>query len=179
MPEPLHSNLELKARCADLAAARAAVLRLRARSTEPLLQIDTYFPVPSGRLKLRWTRGQAAQLIWYDRPDQSKARISRYSLVPVTDAEGLKAALTAALGVRGEVRKQREVWWWHNVRIHLDEVAGLGQFVEFEAVLSPDETEAASRSRLDELCRELNYAPGPTRTCSGCKVAGTLRVPSA
>ena len=165
MTAPLCRNLELKAQCADLTLARAAVLRLGARSPGPLVQIDTYFCVPSGRLKLRWIEGQASQLIWYERPDQSEARISRYYLAPVMDAEGLKAALSAALGVRGEVRKHREVCLWHNVRIHLDDVAGLGQFVEFEAVLSPGETEADSRYRLDQLCRELNISPSDI--CSG------------
>jgi adenylate cyclase, class 2 len=162
---PLCRNLELKARYADLAAARAAVLRLMGRSTELLVQVDTYFHVPNGRLKLRWIEGQASQLIWYERPDQSEARISRYYLVPVMDADGLKTALTAALGVRGEVRKHREVCLWHNVRIHLDQVAGLGQFVEFEAVLSPGETEADSRYRLGQLCRELDILPSDI--CSG------------
>jgi adenylate cyclase, class 2 len=148
-------NLELKARCADLAAARATVLRLGARPAGVLVQIDTYFRVPNGRLKLRRIDGQADELIWYDRPDQGETRISRYYRVPVADADGLKTALTAAFGLRGEVHKRREVCLWHNVRIHLDEVDGLGTFVEFEAVLSADETEAPARDRLDLLCREL------------------------
>ncbi|MGK3856667.1 class IV adenylate cyclase, partial [Enterococcus faecium] len=82
-----------------------------------------------GRLKLREIDGQAAVLIWYDRPDHDAARLSKYHLVPVADPAALKAALTDALGVRGEVRKRREIYLWHNVRIHLDEVAGLGSFL--------------------------------------------------
>jgi predicted adenylyl cyclase CyaB len=61
------------------------------------------------------------------------------------------AALTSALGVRGVVRKRREIYLWHNVRVHLDEVDGLGTFVEFEAVLSEDEDEATARQRLEHL----------------------------
>jgi predicted adenylyl cyclase CyaB len=152
-------NLELKARYADLAFARTTILRLGARPAGVLLQTDTYFRVPSARLKLRRIQGQPAELIWYERPDQSAARICRYHVVPVTDADGLEKVLTAALGVRGEVRKRREICLWYNVRIHLDEVAGLGSFVEFEAVLSPDETEASAHDRLDHLCRELTIGP--------------------
>jgi predicted adenylyl cyclase CyaB len=162
----------MKARCADLVAARAAALRLGARSTDLLIQIDTYFRVSSGRLKLRCTQGQAGQLIWYDRPDQSEASISRYYVVPLMDVEALKTALTAALGVRGEVCKHRQLFLWHNVRIHLDDVAGLGQFVEFEAVLSSDETEAASRDRLNRLCRELNISPSDTCSTSYVELLG-------
>ena len=85
----------------------------------------------------------------------AQARLSAYHLVPVADAPALKAALAAALGVRGEVRKRRDIYLWHNVRIHLDEVAGLGTFVEFEAVLGSDEDETQAPDRLTRLCQEL------------------------
>jgi predicted adenylyl cyclase CyaB len=148
-------NLEIKARHAGLAAARDSVARLGARASGVETQTDTYFRVANGRLKLREIEGQPAVLIWYDRPDHQGTRDSTYYLVPMSDAAGMKSALTAALGVRGEVRKRRDIYLWHNVRIHLDEVAGLGNFVEFEAVLSPEEDEATSRARLEQLCRTL------------------------
>jgi adenylate cyclase class IV len=156
----LHRNLELKARCPDPGAARAAVRRLVGREAEAQIQTDTYFRVAHGRLKLREIEGQPAELIWYDRPDQSAARTSAYYRVPAPDAAGLKAALAAAVGVRGEVRKQREITLWHNVRIHLDDVSGLGTFVELEAVLSPNDNEAVARVRLAELCAALGVRPG-------------------
>jgi adenylate cyclase class IV len=61
----------------------------------------------------------------------------------------------AALGSRGEVGKRREVWHWFNVRIHLDEVEGLGSFVEFEAVLGEDAGVVPSRQRLHQLGQAL------------------------
>ena len=70
----------------------------------------------------------------------------------------MKTALTAALGIRGVVRKRREVYFWHNVRIHLDEVAGLGTFVELEAVLGPDEDENRAQERLEHLCELVGIA---------------------
>jgi predicted adenylyl cyclase CyaB len=155
----LHRNLEIKARCLGPAAARAAVRRLVGREPEVQAQTDTYFRALNGRLKLREIEGQPAELIWYDRPDQSAARTSAYYRVPVPDAAGLKAALAAALGVRGEVRKRREITLWHNVRIHLDDVAGLGSFVEFEAVLSPSDQETVAKVRLAELCAALRVRP--------------------
>jgi len=48
---------------------------------------------------------------------------------------------------------------WHNVRIHLDEVEGLGSFIEFEAVISNGEDEATGHARLKHLCEVLNVSP--------------------
>ncbi|MGH7170784.1 MAG: class IV adenylate cyclase [Gemmataceae bacterium] len=162
MPDSLSSprrNLERKARCADLAAAANTIEHLGAQCEGVLEQTDVYFRVPNGRLKLRTTQGQAAVLIWYERPDETKARWSRYYLVPVSDPPALRIALAAALGERGEVRKRRTLWMWHNVRIHLDEVAGLGTFVEFEAVMSASEEEATAQARLAELSAALGLTP--------------------
>jgi predicted adenylyl cyclase CyaB len=75
-------------------------------------------------------------------------------VVPVGDAAGIKAALSGACGVRGVVRKQREVWMYENVRIHLDRVEQLGTFIEFEAVMGEgedDDDEGASLARLERL----------------------------
>lgn len=154
MPDAFSSprrNLERKARCGDLSTAAVALERLGARRQGVLEQTDTYFQVPNGRLKLRRTEGEQAVLIWYERPDEKTARWSRYHLVPVSDPAGLRAALAAALGERGEVRKRRDLWLWHNVRIHLDDVVGLGMFVEFEAVMSAGDDEETARQRLAEL----------------------------
>ena len=122
-------------------------------------QVDTYFHCNQGRLKLRQIDGLSAQLIWYARPDQKGPKASDYRLVPVSNPETLKAALDAALGVRGEVQKRREVFLVDNVRIHLDEVAGLGTFLEFEAVLRPESDEAVGRSRLEQLMAAFAIDP--------------------
>ena len=159
-PSP-RRNLELKARHGDLAAARKAVQAIAGISTGGVEnQVDTYFQVPHGRLKLREINEESATLIFYQRPDQAAARICNYQLVPVPNPAPLKTALSAALGIRGVVRKRREIYFWHNVRIHLDEVAGLGTFVEFEAVLGPEDDERLAQERLDQLCRLFGISPG-------------------
>jgi predicted adenylyl cyclase CyaB len=89
----------------------------------------------------------------------------------VTDAAGLKAALTAALMARGTVRKRREIYLHQNVRVHLDEVAGLGTFVEFEAVLSTGDHLAQAQSLLDRLCRLLGIVP---EDCIGSSYADLM-----
>ena len=146
-------NLELKARCGDLARAAGAAAALGATRAGVLEQLDTYFRFPHGRLKLRETAGRGAELIAYTRANEVAVRGSDYYVIPVSEPTAMKAALTKRLGVRGEVRKRRELRLWHNVRIHLDDVAGLGTFVEFEAVISPadDGNEDVSRERLGRL----------------------------
>ena len=144
-------NIELKARLADPRAARQTAEALATKRLGVQEQVDTYFPCPHGRLKLRQIDGLSSQLVWYARPDRQGPKASDYRLVPVSNPETLKAALTAALGVQCVVRKRREIFLYHNVRIHLDEVAGLGSFLEFEAVLGPEVDDTAGRAQVDEL----------------------------
>lgn len=130
------------------------------RSIETLIQIDTYFPVPCGRLKLREieSAGQlSAELIQYDRPDIAGARTSIYQRVDVTPA--LKPVLTAALGELVTVRKRRTVAIWQSTRIHLDGVEGLGQFIELETVLDDAKGHAErGQAEYDDVVKWLGLA---------------------
>ena len=146
-------NIEIKARLGDLAAARHVAAGIATGRLGVQEQVDTYFHCRQGRLKLREIDGQPAQLVCYARPDQLGPKASDYLLVPVSAPQSLKQALTAALGVRGVVRKRREIFMYHNVRIHLDEVADRGNFLEFEAVLGPDTDDAAGHAQVEELLR--------------------------
>ena len=153
-------NLELKSRCADLAAAARAAEALGATWEWTKSQTDTYFHVPHGRLKLREQDGRPAELIGYERPDRPDARVSEYTVVPVPDGDLLTLALVRTLGVRVVVAKRRTLYLWHNVRIHLDDVERLGTFVEFEAVLTSPEDEAESPNRIARLAEALNLRAG-------------------
>ena len=144
-------NVELKAKYEDLEQARTLATALGARFLGVLHQRDTYFAVPKGRLKLRETEKEEAVLIWYDRPNRTDSRLSRYHLVPVQEPDWLKQTLKAALGLRTIVEKKRELYQYRNVRIHLDQVQGLGNFLEFEAVLEPQHRESHGHSLLADL----------------------------
>jgi predicted adenylyl cyclase CyaB len=148
-------NIEIKARVADLSAVRN---RLAERGLTPvarLRQLDTYFVAPHGRLKLREIDGEEAQLIHYHRPDRADAHTSDYVIAPVADAASLKEALGRALGVRAIVEKQRELYLWGHTRVHLDEVADLGSFLELETVITDQTQEDAERE-----CREVQASLG-------------------
>jgi homotetrameric cytidine deaminase len=150
-------NVELKARDIDREATLARCLALGASDQGVLRQRDTYFGARGGRLKLREQNGDppTRELIAYRRPDDAEATESSYVLAPVGDPAAMTEALDAALGTVEVVLKHRRLFLWEGVRIHLDEVVGLGSFIEFEAVL-PDagdlETARAKIARLrDEL----------------------------
>jgi adenylate cyclase, class 2 len=144
-------NIELKARLGDLESARRVAGRIATERIGIEEQVDTYFDCRHGRLKLRQIDNLSAQLVGYARADRPEPKASDYQLVPIADPEALEAALSATLGVRCVVRKRREIFLYHNVRIHLDEVAGLGTFLEFEAVLGPDIDDSTGRAQLQEL----------------------------
>ena len=134
-PGPMRRNVEVKTRLNDISQARQIAASLASEFVGTLAQVDTYFLCGHGRLKLRETEGQPSHLIWYVREDRAMARASDYCMVPVADSESIKHALSSALGVRAVVAKRRDLYLWRNVRIHLDEVDRIGQFLELEAVL--------------------------------------------
>ena len=148
--------MELKSRLADLEAAREVAQSIATKELGLQEQVDTYFHCPKGRLKLRQVEHTPAQLVWYARPDEEGPKASDYRLVPVTNPETLKAALASAYGIWCVVRKRREIYLYHNVRIHLDEVDDLGTFLEFEAVLGPNVDEELGRKQLADLRRRFS-----------------------
>ncbi|MBM3415611.1 MAG: class IV adenylate cyclase [Bacteroidetes bacterium] len=125
-------NVEIKARCPNPAFVRNYLLDNNAEFKGTDEQTDTYFHVPNGRLKLREGKIEN-NLIYYERPDQPGPKNSHFKLIKVEDAAALKEALSKSLGVKTVVQKKREIYYIRNVKFHIDEVPGLGSFVEIEA----------------------------------------------
>jgi predicted adenylyl cyclase CyaB len=149
-------NLEFKARIDDPKPLTARAREIGFDLWGDLRQVDTYFEVPRGRLKLRETTSFPAELILYKRDEAGGARPSDYEKTSVADAAALKTMLTAALGVRAVVRKRRTLLLLDTTRMHLDNVEGLGWFLEFEVPVR-DGDEAAAVERLEMLLRELSF----------------------
>jgi adenylate cyclase, class 2 len=126
-------NYEFKARLKDERRIRTALRNLRARFVGTDHQIDTYFRVSRGRLKVREGRIENA-LIFYLRSGAPRARPSRIDMMPLPPRNSIRSILSAALGVLAVVDKRREIYFAGNVKIHLDRVRGLGKFVEVEAI---------------------------------------------
>ncbi|HEX5418557.1 MAG TPA: class IV adenylate cyclase [Gammaproteobacteria bacterium] len=152
-------NVEIKARVDDLEALRRRLATLPIRGEEHLDQIDTFFRVAHGRLKLREFADGSAELIYYDRPDNRGVKLSQYERLPLPKPAALKRVLTTSLGVRGTVTKHRDVYLLGQTRIHLDTVERLGTFLELEVVLGESDTPESSEALATELLRALQIAP--------------------
>jgi len=159
-------NVELKALDPDPDASLARALQAGAIDHGVIHQRDTYFAVAQGRLKLREEEPGGATLIAYRRPDAAEERVSDYRLVRVTDAAGLRAALAETCGVRVEVVKRRRLLILETVRIHLDEVEGLGSFLELEAVADAGSDLSRERAQVEHLRAALRIPDGALQTGS-------------
>ena len=153
---PARRNVELKAKLPSLEATRSLVQPLATTRLDDQHQVDIYFCAPQGRLKLRTINKQATQLIWYCRPDSSTSKTSHYVIARIDDPEGVQSALTGALGIRCRVDKHREIYLCDNVRVHLDTVVHLGDFLEFEAVLEPEMAPVTGHRQIAVLRQALS-----------------------
>lgn len=147
-------NLEAKFRVPDLSAAQAAAIAMGYKPAGLLIQHDTFFRVANGKLKLREEEGRA-YLVGYVRADRNALQLSEYDLVPVSNPEAIKALLVTTLGVLAEVRKRRTLLLHEHVRLHLDEVEGLGTYGEIEAVLDTDSELEAERAFIERTLTVL------------------------
>ncbi len=147
-------NYEIKARCRDFEKARRILSSIGAEKKEVVFQEDVFLALgPERREKLRFSPGRPAQRVVYSRKDATGIRPSDYTVDELTGEECLE--LMGERGIKGKVTKERELWTWKNVRIHLDTVEGLGTFVELESVLVRGITETEARKRAEFLAREL------------------------
>jgi predicted adenylyl cyclase CyaB len=134
------NNVEWKARLRDLERQTELARQLAESPPELLEQVDTFFNVAHGRLKLRRFSAAHGELIHYVRSDTTGPKHSAYSRVPTEEPDALRELLAQALGIRGEVRKRRWLYLAGPVRIHLDEVEHLGTFLEVEVVLHTEQS---------------------------------------
>ncbi len=146
-----HIIIEIKARCPNPEQVRTVLKTEKARYVGKDHQIDTYFQVPEGRLKLRQGNIEKT-LIFYNRANQAGPKKSEVSLFrPAATDDDLRQVLTSALGVKVIVDKQREIYFIENIKFHIDQVEGLGSFVEIEAI---DTNQTFSEAELLAQCQK-------------------------
>jgi adenylate cyclase len=148
-------NVEIKARLREPRRTLDLVRKLAGTGETLIEQEDTFFPVPRGRMKVRRFSGGRGELIVYDRPDRAGPRSSDYHVVPTDRPDELREALATALGEAGTVRKRRRLYLTGQTRIHLDEVEGLGRFLELEVVLRPGQPAGEGEREARRLMRRL------------------------
>lgn len=144
-----HQNIEIKARCADASFIRNYLQQQQARFIGVDEQTDTYFNTSNGRLKMRQGPIENA-LIYYNRENKAGPKLSEVKLLPLdNNADLLKEILTKAHGVKVVVKKKRAIYFIDNVKFHIDEVEGLGSFVEIEAI---DTDGSLGLEKIKEQC---------------------------
>lgn len=163
-------NIEYKAELRDLPLARTIASGIGAMQAEMLRQTDTYFRIPDAKLKKRETIGHPTEWVFYSRPGQTRPKLSNFTIY--SEAVARERFGHADLPVWVVVRKVRELWLWHGVRIHLDTVEGLshafdekgnrgpGCFIEFEALVCPERSLTKASQEVEFLRESFNPAMG-------------------
>ena len=156
-----HEIMELKAKVHDLEVIRKRLTCLGASKVGTFRQIDVYFNVVEGRLKLREVEGNSnAELIYYERENVAGPKRSNVFILKIQDPRVFKNLLRRLLKTSAIVGKVREVFRYQGTQIHLDTVEKLGNFVEFERKTPAGELATKKNQRiLEELMEKLGISP--------------------
>ena len=152
-------NVEIKARIESVEALLPRVQAIADAGPTEIYQDDTFFCCPNGRLKLRAFSDASGELIFYQRPNSAGPKESFYVISPTASPNTLREVLSRAYGQCGRVRKRRTLFLAGRTRIHLDEVEGLGQFLELEVVLAEGESTEAGTTVAHGLLAKLGVSP--------------------
>lgn len=137
--QAMSRNFELKVRLDSFDTIKDALFSMGVRLSDTLLQVDKYYLVGEKRLKMRNVNGQF-HLIYYKRPNNQESKLSTYYVYSFsrTITKILEAVFNGLLGEKVVVKKTRYLYLYENTRIHLDDVDGLGSFLELETVFGDD-----------------------------------------
>lgn len=147
------SNLEIKSCLNDINEFEQLASKNGAIYIDTLNQIDTYYNIDKGRLKLREIIGKKSELILYNRHGDGVWQ-SDYIIADIQDVTNLKIILISLFGVKVIVEKSRIYYQFENARIHFDVVTNLGSFIEFEAVILYGVEQA--KNLINKLCNIFN-----------------------
>ena len=147
----VHINIEFKAQCNNPERIKKILTSRNADYKGVDCQVDTYFKVNTGRLKLREGEIERA-LIYYSRKDTKEPKQSNVTLLPIDSKSStiLKEILTNSLGILVIVAKQRSIYFIENIKFHIDTVEELGSFIEVEAI---DVDGTIGIEKLQEQCQ--------------------------
>ncbi|MCX6158892.1 MAG: class IV adenylate cyclase [Ignavibacteriota bacterium] len=151
----MKKNFEIKVKLSD-PKKTGKLVRLLCKGKSPIrqkqTQEDIYYRTNKGRLKLRIINGNTGNLIHYFRSNESSKRVSNYTISETNTPKELNATLSSLFGIFIVVKKVREITIIDNVRIHIDKVAGLGNYLEIEIIFNSIKD---ARKRMDVLIDAL------------------------
>jgi len=154
------ANIEIKAHARNFSEIKSHAEKISDTPVEAIPQQDTFFNVEHGRLKLRVLAPDRGQLIYYERADQDGPKRSDYHIAETHDPESLKRVLELAYGIRGLVKKTRFLYLVGQTRVHLDDVEGLGHFMELEVVMREGQSDAEGQAIAESLMASLGVERG-------------------
>lgn len=152
--------VELKAKADNLTSIRNKLNEWSAKRIGLFHQIDTYYKVPKGRLKLREMEGkEEGELIYYEREDVAKPKRSFDFILKIPQPHVFRQILEQIMETKAVVDKIREIYCYENVQVHLDKVKGLGSFIEFECMTSQNpEQQKKDCLKLEKLGEQLKIS---------------------
>lgn len=132
-------NIEIKASLKNINYCINTAKSLSDSDPEVIKQEDYFFNCEHGRLKLRFLSSDKGKLIFYNRKNDNGPKTSEYFISETNEPDKLLHVLEKSYGVRGVVKKTRKLFFIGRTRVHIDQVENLGDFLEFEVVLSDGE----------------------------------------
>ncbi len=148
-------NIEIKASLNDLKSCLDKASSLSGDDPEVIKQEDYFFHCDNGRLKLRVLSNQKGVLIFYDRKNKTGPKPSEYCISETDEPNKLLKVLEKAHGIFGIVRKTRKLFLIGRTRVHIDNVENIGDFMEFEVVLSENEDAKIGVSEVQYLMNQF------------------------
>ena len=144
-------NIEIKASLNNLKLCLDKASSLSGSDPEVIKQEDYFFHCDNGRLKLRVLSTQKGVLIFYDRKNKTGPKPSEYFISETDKPDKLLKVLEKAYGLFGVVKKTRKLFLIGRTHVHIDNVEDIGDFIEFEVVLSEDEDEKIGVLEIQNL----------------------------
>jgi predicted adenylyl cyclase CyaB len=149
------SNVQIKAVVNNIEKLKTIAAKL-SQSSGTLHELEeTFYNCYYGKLKLKVSKGKPSKLIQYTRADETGPRRSDYSFTEIPNPDDLKVTLGKSLGVLGQVRKHRIVYMVGQTWVHVDQVEGLGDFMELEVRLKEGQSTEECKEIADDLMTQL------------------------
>ena len=136
-------NLELKIYCSSFSGLKKTLKVINAEFSGELIQKDVYYKNEKGLLKLRIENGEQS-LIKYLRDEEGKDRWSDFHVLKFSGGN-TEEFFNDIFEVEAIVEKKRLLYMYNNTRVHLDEVKGLGNFLELETLVLSGLKDAQNR----------------------------------
>ncbi|KAL3267408.1 hypothetical protein HHI36_011537 [Cryptolaemus montrouzieri] len=151
-------NVEVKAIIKDLDYINKRIEEMKLGEPRIINQHDIFYKIPQGRLKMRKFEDNSGELIYYERSDIEGPKLSSYNKATISSSslEDLSTVLKRALGSQGEVKKTRRLYMLDQTRIHIDYVEDLGDYMELEVVLLPNQSIEDGEEIASSIMKQLN-----------------------